>query len=131
MLAVTTLTIFIAGNSMKISRPIHSHNRSSRNYGEYICMLVMPIIELSPRDPCCNAKNENCMDFVILLGNKILDDILIANLVLTSGGFCLSNEYFTPDRPDFDYQSNFLVVHSLSPMASRWYSVDKINEVQS
>ncbi len=50
----TILPVFIASNDMRISRPIHLDNRLSRHWS--MCMLVRPIIELSPRDPHCNAK---------------------------------------------------------------------------
>ncbi len=77
---------------MKISWPIHSDNQLPRKYVKNMCMLERPIIELSLRDPYCNAKMKTAWIFVVLRGIKVSDDILIANLVSTSGRDCPSKE---------------------------------------
>ena len=75
-----------------ISWHIHSDNRLSRIHGEYVHVNKAYYRIVSVRF-ILQCKNENCMNFVVLLGIEVLGDILISNLESTSGGDCPSNGY--------------------------------------
>ncbi len=69
--------VYIAGNDMPTDALTQIIDRL-RIAGSSTMLLVVPNVELSPRD---RYSYENCTNFVVLIGIKISADFLIANFV--------------------------------------------------
>ncbi len=88
-----TFPVLIGGNGVNTSRPIHLDYRLSTNHREYMHVSKAYYNRIVPACSILQCKNEKCMNFDVLLGIKVSDYILIANLVSISAADCPSQEY--------------------------------------